>query len=125
MKDREESLASLIELLAFVPSGKATLTVAGRPLLTIDADKKTLDLEVEGVRQAGLRISDLVKLEEGSGNPIGGSLQMTGTLARLGWNLSLYLEGERIANMGSGVSRLTGHVSVNPFKLRKLLNAMK
>ena len=125
MAEREESLKSLIELLGLVPSGKATVSVQGRPLLTIDADKKTIDLEADGVREAGLRISDQVKLEEGGRGRLGGAMRVTGALARLGWKLSLYAEGDRVVSMGSGVSRLTGHISVNPLKLRKLLDAMK
>ena len=125
MAEREEDLKSLVELLGLFPAGKATVSLQGRPVVTIDADQKTIDLEAQGVRDAGLRISDLVKLEEGGGGMLGGPMRVTGALARLGWKLSLYAEGDRVVTMGSGVSRLTGHVSVNPLKLRKLLDAMK
>ena len=122
---REESLASAIGLLGLVPSGKATVSVKGRPVVTVDADRKAVDVEADGVREAGLHLADLVKLQEGRTGMIAGSVHVTGALARLGWKMTLYDEGERILSMGSGVSRLTGHVRLNPLKLRKLLKDLK
>jgi hypothetical protein len=125
MTDRAENLASLVELLGLVPSGKATVSVGGRPLISVNADEKTLDVEVDRVGEAGLRLSDLVRLQEGRAAMIGGSMQVTRTLSRLGWRLTLYAEGDRILSMGSGVSELTGRISVNPFRLRKLLKVLR
>jgi len=122
--EREEKLASFLDLLGLAAAGRATFSVGGRPLLSVDADKKTLDVEAEGVGKAGLHISDLIKVEEGGAGMIEGSLKVTGALSRLGWKLTLYAEGDRVLSMGSGVSRLTGRISVNPLKLRKLLKAL-
>ena len=124
MTAKEERLASLIGLLGHVPSGKATVSVGGHPLLSIDADKKTLDVESDGVSDAGLRISDLFRLQEGRAAKIEAPMHVTGALSRLGWKLTLYAGGDKVLSMGSGVSRLTGRVSVNPLKLRKLLKAL-
>jgi len=123
--ESEERLASLLEVLGLAASGKATVSVGGRPLLSVDADRKTLDVEADGAGEAGLHLSDLVKLEEGKGGMIEGSMHVTDALSRLGWRLTLYAEGDRILSMGSGVSRLTGRISVNPLRLRKLLKALK
>ena len=125
MPKREQSLASAIELLGLVPSGRATVSVGGRPLVTVDADKKVVDVEADGAKEAGLHLADLVKLQEGRAGIIEGSMHVTGALARLGWNMTLYHEGEKILSMGSGVSRLTGRVRLNPLKLRKLLKDLK
>lgn len=82
-------------------------------------------MEADGVREAGLHLKDLVKLEEGGrGGMLVGSMNATRTLSRLGWRLELYDEGERLFSMGSGVSRLTGRVGLNPLKLRKLLKIL-
>ena len=124
MTQREERLASLVDLLGLVPSGKATVRVGGRPVISVDADAKTLDVEAEGVADAGLHLTDLVRLQESSGLTVG-SARAAGVLSRLGWKLTLYAGGDRILSMGSGVSRLTGHVSVNPLRLRKLLKVLK
>jgi hypothetical protein len=124
MTTGDGSLASLIELLGRIPSGKATVSVGGHPVLSIDADSKTLEVEANGVADAGLRISDLFKLQEGRAAMIEAPVHITGALSRLGWKLTLYAGGDRVLSMGSGVSRLTGHVSMNPLKLKKILKAL-
>ena len=125
MTASEEKLASIIGLLEHVPSGKATVRVNGRPLISVDADKKTLEVEAEGAADAGLRLSELVRPREGASAMIEEPMRVSGELSRLGWKLSLYAEGDKVLSMGSGVSRLTGHISVNPLKLRKLLKALE
>jgi len=123
--DQEERLASLLDLLAFVSAGRATITVRGRPFLSINSDEKTLEVEADGAREAGLRLSDLVKLQEGPANALEGSGHLAGALSRLGWKLTLCAGGDRVLTMGSGVSRLTGRINVNPLKLRKLLQTLR
>jgi hypothetical protein len=123
--DREEKVTSLLGLLAFVPAGKAKVTVQGHPLISVDADSKTLEVEADGVGEAGLHLSDLVKVEEGTSSILQGSRQVTGALSHLGWKLVLYAGGDRILTMGSGTSMLTGHISVNPLRLKKLLEVLR
>ena len=123
--NKEERLTSLLNLLAFMPAGSATITVGGRPFISINSDKKTLEVETGGVREAGLRLSDFVKLQGGSMGLLESSGHATGELSRLGWKLTLYAEGDRLLAVGSGVSRLTGRISVNPLRLKKLLEALK
>jgi hypothetical protein len=84
-----------------------------------------LEVEVDGVREAGLRLSDLIQLQEGSTKVLKGSRRVIEALSRLGWKLTLCSEGDRILTMGSGVSRLTGRIRVNPLKLKKLLETLK
>jgi hypothetical protein len=124
--ERGKSVApSLIDLLAFVPAGKATVTVAGRTVLAVDADAKTMDVEADGAREVGISISDLVKAQGGTANMLEGSMHAVGVLSRLGWKVTLYADGEKILSVGKGVSRLTGGISVNPLGLRKLRRALK
>jgi hypothetical protein len=124
--EREKSVApSLIDLLAFVPAGKATVTVAGRALLAVDADEKTMEIEADGARAVGIRLSDLVKVQGGTANMLEGSVHAAGVLSRLGWKVTLYADGEKILSVGKGASRLTGRFSVNPLGLRKLRRALK
>ena len=123
MAEGEEGLASIFGLLALVPTGRATVSVGGRPLVTVDADRKMLDLEVAGMEESGVRLLDFVRSGAGPGAAIE-SVRAGGTLSRLGWKLNVYAGGDRVLSMGSGVSRLTGHVSVNPRGLKKLLKAL-
>lgn len=123
--DRDEKIDSLLRLLTLLPAGKAQVTVEGIPLVTVDADIKTLDVETEGLREAGLRLSDLLEIGTGTSSPLRGSRMVSGALSQSGWKVTLCSNGEKMLAMGSGVSRLTGHISVNPLKLRKLLKALK
>ena len=125
MTGSEENLASLVEFLGLVPSGKATVSVGGRPLLSVDADARALDLDTDGLGEAGLRLSDLIKLQEGNEGKIEGSMHVAEALSRLGWKLTLYEKGDEVLSMGRGVSRLTGRISVKPLRLRKLLDLLR
>ena len=106
-----------------IPTGRATVSVGGRPLVTVDADRRMLDLEVAGMEESGVRLLDFVRSGAGPGAAIE-SVRAGGTLSRLGWKLNIYAGGDRVLSMGSGVSRLTGHVNVNPRGLKKLLKAL-
>jgi hypothetical protein len=122
---QDERPSSLLDLLALVQAGRATIAVGGRPLLSINSDAKSLEIEADGVKEAGLHLSRIVKLQEGSTSMLEGSRHVVGALSRHGWKLTLYAEGDEVLTMGSGVSRLTGRVSLNPLKLRKLLEALR
>jgi hypothetical protein len=82
-------------------------------------------VEADGAREAGLRLSDFVKIREGPIGFLEGSEHLVGELSHLGWTLTLYARGEKILALGSGVSRLTGRISVNPLRLKKLLDALR
>lgn len=121
----EDRSASLLDLLWLVSAGKATITVKGLPFLSINSDEKILEVETDGAKEAGLHLRDLVNLREGSVNVLEGSERAARELSRLGWKLTLNAEGERILSMGSGVSRVSGRISVNPLKLRQLREALR
>ena len=114
----------MVGLLGQIPSGKVAVSVGGLPLIAVDADRKTLDVEAERASALGLRFSDLVRLEGRTGR-VRSSLHMGRELSRLGWKLSVYEGRDRVVSLGSGVSRLTGHVSPNPLRLKKLLELLK
>ena len=124
MKD-EKRPESLLTLLALMPAGRATIKVSGRPFLSVDSDKKTLEVEADGAKEVGFRLSEFVRVLEGPVSLLEGSERAIGELSRLGWKMTLYAGGEKMLAMGSGVSRLTGRVRVNPLKLRKLLKALR
>lgn len=124
MTAKEEHLSSLVGLLENIPSGRATVSVHGRPVISIDADRKALEVEAIGVADAGLHLSELFRLKEGRSAVLEEPMHVSGALSRLGWRLTLYAEGDKVLSMGRGVSRLTGRISVNPLKLKKLLTAL-
>ncbi len=123
--NKERRTTSLLDFLELMPAGRATITVGGRPFISINSDKKTLEVEADGVKEAGLRLSDFVKLQGDSMSLLEGSGHVIGELSSLGWKLTLYAEGNRILAVGSGVSRLTGRISVNPLRLKRLLEVLR
>jgi len=62
-----------------------------------------------------------------NGGPMGvltGPISIAGALSQLQWKLTLRAEGEVVLRMGKGSSRLTGRITVNPLKTRKLLKVL-
>ena len=114
----------VLDVLTLLSSGGITVTVGGCPLLSIDSRGKEVNLEVQGVRKAGLRLSDLMKMEEQDTHLLRGAESLARRLSRLGWRLTLYDTGSRLLSVGSGESSLTGYVGLSPLKLRRLLDAL-
>ncbi len=124
-EDTDGAPASMLDLLPIFSSGGITVSVGGYPLLSLDSEEKQLDFEIVGAREAGLKLSGLIRLEEGDVNVLTGSEAIARKLSRLGWKLTLYDKGGHLIALGSGVSRLTGHVSLNPMNLRRLRDALR
>jgi len=122
---RKGSLASALGLLGVMSGGKATITIHGRPVMNVDADGKTLEVDAEGVKEAGLRLPDLVREGGGPLSALTGSVRIAGILSEQGWELTLRSEGDDLLKMGKGVNRLTGRISASPMKARKLLKALR
>jgi len=123
-KNRQESLSSLFDFLALVSAGRATVTVGGLQFIEVNGDEKTMDVEATVAKRAGIRPSELAKK---SGGPLGaltGPISVAGVLSQAGWKLNLRTGGEVVLSMGRGSSRLTGRISVNPLKARKLLKIL-
>jgi hypothetical protein len=121
----KEEPATLLDILGFFSAGTLTVTVGGYPLLSVRSDQREVDLEVEGVQRAGLSLSELIKLEEEGKGTLITSEHIAKKLSSIRWRLTLYDRGSRILTMGSGVSRMTGRVRVNPLKLKRLLRALR
>jgi len=122
-----ESRATAFDLIGLISAGSATVTVAGRPFLRLDCEGKSVELETDGAKEAGLRLSTVVRVEgTGTGaSTLRGSAHIANALARQGWRLILYAEGHKVLTMGAGVSRATGRISVSPLGLRRLLDVLR
>jgi hypothetical protein len=119
--------STAFDLLGLFTAGRATITVSGRPFLRLDSESKSVELEADGAKEAGLRLSSVVRME---GDRVGesklqGSAHIASALSREGWKLTLYVEGHKVLTMGAGVSKLTGRISVNPLSLKKLFDALQ
>lgn len=124
---KSNSSVNPVNLLSIFESGVLTVGVNGLPLLKVDAESRSVDVEAAGVKECNLKLSSIVKLETGrSGLPelMKESRSTAKELSEKGWKFILYDKGQTILSMGRGVSRVTGRMSVNPLKLRKLLEAL-
>ena len=121
---QQSNLKSALGFLAVVSKGKATVSVKGIPLVHLDAETRTLDVDVDGLRTAGLRIRDLVGQNEGVFGGLTGPVRIASKMSDLGWSLAVYAGKEKVLTVGSGMSRLTGRIGLNPLKTRKLLRAL-
>ena len=117
--------AGVLHLLSLLSSGGITVTIARYPVISVDSSKKELGVEIQGAREAGLALADLLKMAVPGAGMVRGTESVARQLAELGWTLTLYDRGKRVLSLGSGASRLTGHVSVNPLNLKGLADAMK
>ncbi len=115
---------AFLEPLSTLSGGTATVSVSGYPVVSIDAGKREVGVEVNGVREVGLSLRRLTAVHQGDGI-LRASESVAKDLSNLGWRLTLYEGGNEVLSMGRGVSRLTGHISVNPFRLKKLIDALR
>lgn len=122
---QETESGGVFGLLSLLASGGITVTAEGYPLLSVDSGARELAIEVQGAKQVGLKLSEMIKLAEPGPHVLTESESLAKELSRLGWKLTLYDKGNRVATLGSGVSRLTGHVSLNPLHLKGLLDSLK
>jgi hypothetical protein len=122
---RKKRSHGLLDSLSMLSRGTVTVSVSGYPLVSIRADDREVDVEVNGVTEAGLSLSKLVKLQEGNKNVPEASHSVAKDLSEIGWKLTMYEGGSALVTMGRGVSRLTGHVALNPLKAKRLLDALR
>ncbi len=127
MKDRRQLATNSITRL-FVESilptfvaGKLDLIANGYPAMSVNCEKKTLEIEASGMKETGIPIARLAP-EGGVTTLVRESESTAKKLAEEGWTLVVYDKGTKALTMGKGASRLTGHMLVNPLKLRALLN---
>lgn len=119
---RNSSQVTIVDFLSIFTSGSFALSVNGVPTLAVDAESKALNLEAKGVKKSGFKLLNIVK-ENGAG--VIGILKTSESTAKklseTGWKVTVYDGSNVVLSMGSGVSRLTGYIHVNPLKFRTIL----
>jgi len=126
---RRNQFDALLQLLPSLTSGSMTMSVNRHPLLKVDPDTKSLSVEAAGVKESGLKLGNasLSNSREKTSlrNLLSSSERLAKGLSRVGWTLTVYDGGTDLLSMGSGVSRLTGHVRANPLRLMKLIRTLR
>lgn len=125
-------MEQIVGMLSNVEKGNITMIVNGKPLLSVDAASKSLGVEMSGITETGLKVGDLLGFEMKKGAIAGAGMigklrEAEGVAKELNekdWNLTLYSKGEKVLAMGRGVSRLTGHIHLNPSKAFELMGSL-
>ncbi len=87
----------------------------------INCDAKAIEVEMRGVHESGLKLFHLMKTKNRLMNIVRNTQELASGLSDHGWKLNIYSMGSAVLSMGTGVSRLTGHISASPFKLRTII----
>jgi len=128
MENPKKMSADPLDLLSSITSGTLTVGVNGLPFLKVDAESRSVGVEARGVKECGIRLSSIVEIQGGGRKGVSailkGSESAAKGLSEKGWKLVLSDRGSTMLTMGRGVSKVTGHVRVNPLKLRKILEIL-
>jgi hypothetical protein len=121
-KSPTRSTATVIidSVLPLLNSGKLSVSANSITALSVDCQTKSISVDERGVEEVGFALSQFIGYQHGVLGLIRYSFATAKRLTRMGWTITLYDNG-RALTMGSKVSRWTGHVLVNPLKLRGLL----
>lgn len=116
--------ADLIRLLLIFESGIFSIRINGLFFLKVDAKSRSIDIEASEMKEHGIRLSKLIEIQtnqKGWRGMLRGTMSIAKELHSRGWTLKLYDGESCIVTMGQGVSRLTGYIRMNPFKIRRIL----
>lgn len=107
-----------------INQGAVTISMNGKPILSLDRDTKSLELEIVGLEEANLKLSDLFETKATKGRILLKSSSFVRRLAKNGWKFSLYDKGEEILT-ASGLSKFGPRLHFNPLKLRQILKVIR
>ncbi len=111
-------------MLDAINQGAVTISMNGKPILSLDRDAKLLELEIVGIEEANLKLSDLFETKMTRGRILLKSSSFVRRLAKNGWKFSLYNKGEEILT-ASGLSRFGPRLHFNPLNLRQILKVIR
>lgn len=110
-------------LLDAINQGKITISIDGKPIVSLDTSAKSLELEMSGLEKIDLKISNLFVTRTSRGKMFLHSSRLVKKFAKNGWNFSLYDKGERLVTAG-GRSRFGPRLLFNPLKLKQILKVV-
>jgi len=111
-----DATKDMVRLLTQMAGGKLEATIDGQPLARIDAEARTVSLDISGLEKEDIKAR--ANFREGFVN-LWQARGIGGELARAGWNVSVTSDEKELVRAGRDVSALTGHVHVSLAALRK------
>ena len=110
-------------MLDAIYRGKITISVDGKPLIVLDRDSKSVDVEMSGLERMDIKISDLFIARKERRKVLLESSETVRELAKLGVRCSLYDKGEPLVTAG-GPSKAGHGLRFNPLKIGRILKAV-
>ncbi|MDG6907821.1 MAG: hypothetical protein JRN20_18780 [Nitrososphaerota archaeon] len=102
-----------------------SVSVNGRPFLKVDAESRSVESELAGIKESGIKLSNLVSSQSaGISSLLRRSRSVAKELYDMGWKFALYDKGSNVLSMGRGASRLTAHIHVSLAKLRTIFESL-
>ena len=114
----------LIQLLSIFESGKLSVRINGFSFFKVDVESHIIEVDASEMKEFGLSLSKLTAVQTGQKGWISmlkGTMSIAKELHSRGWTLKLYDGKDCVVTMGQGVSRFTGYIRMNPFKIRRIL----
>jgi hypothetical protein len=109
--------------LNIIREGKVTMSINGRPLVSLDSDSKSIGVEISGLKENGLKLSNLFETKMNKGRVFLETSHLLRKLAKNGWSFSVYDRGERLLTTKS-FSKLGRHLGFNPLRLKRILEVL-
>lgn len=110
-------------MLDAITKGRVIVSVDGKPVISVDSDSKSLELEVSGLEKASLKISSLFDKKTVSGRTLLEASHIVKKFTKKGWSFSLYDKGDQLLSTGPP-SRFGMPLRFNPLKLRRILQIL-
>lgn len=111
------------DVLDVISQGKVTISVDGKPVLSVDSNSKSLELEISGLERASLKLSSLFEARTVKGKILLESSHLLKKFTKKGWSFSLYDKGDKVLTTGTP-SRFGPSLQFSPLKLRRILRIL-
>lgn len=108
------------KMLDSISQGRITINIDGKPVMCLDKDSKSFELEMTGLEKINMRFPGLFVPKANRGKMLLESSQQIAKFVKSGWTFSIYDKGERLLSVG-GPSKFRPQLRINPLRLRRLL----
>lgn len=113
------------DVLDVMVSGTIRVTANQKGLARVDANGKTIDMDISGIRVSGLSATRLLGHERKGVLAVYRETKgLAVCLADKGWRLNLKDADREVANLGRGVSGMMGPVHIHLFQIGRMMDAL-
>lgn len=110
-------------MLDMISDGKITISIDGKPVMSLDRNSKSLEIELSGFEKTNLKLSNLFEAKTIKGKRFLEASHLVKKFTKNGWMFSLYDKGERLLTT-SIHSKVGLRFGFNPLKLRRILRVL-